>query len=452
MAGLLIPGSQAEEKRVREGDNLEITVGDYQQVTIIDENDNILLNTINNAGQEIKLKEHPKMTVKQGKFTMENVRESDEGQYEIRVNTKDGKALPVQEISIFVLIPPEIRLSPLQNSFQESELKVAVAKCRADGGKPQATVSWRFSSSSQDLSSLTGMEESLLELAPSRLMHGKSVDCIVSHEALDAPLSHSMTLNVEFKPGKPVMKMKNFDCSDESSNKQLELICEDNSLGANPPIDFIEWTLPGIDGPRVTEPGRGMKIDRRTASEDAVYSCVTKNAIGVSEIESKSLSELNFEACPSSASLGLIIGIVVIAIVLTVVGIAICFWKKLFCFRNCIGKKVEKENIVKDPVAPYDYEPVPPATKPPVDSEDESDDNTNLVRNNNRHEMEDEFVDDPRRRYSPDYDPNTATTEPHYASLNKSALGVRKSATPIERRPVEYASLADSSGQKFQMV
>lgn len=143
-----------------------------------------------------------------------------------------------------------------------------------------------------------------------------------------------------------------------------------------------------------------MKIDRRTASEDAVYSCVTKNAIGVSEIESKSLSELNFEACPSSASLGLvievkkfqhsifcfslIIGIVVIAIVLTVVGIAICFWKKLFCFRNCIGKKVEKENIVKDPVAPYDYEPVPPATKPPVDSEDESDDNTNLVRNNNR--------------------------------------------------------------------
>ena len=94
---------------------------------------------------------------------------------------------------------------------------------------------FRFSSSSQDLSSLTGMEESLLELAPSRLMHGKSVDCIVSHEALDAPLSHSMTLNVEFKPGKPVMKMKNFDCSDESSNKQLELICEDNSLGANPP-------------------------------------------------------------------------------------------------------------------------------------------------------------------------------------------------------------------------
>ena len=50
-----------------------------------------------------------------------------------------------------------------------------------------------------------------------------------------------------------------------------------------------------------------MKIDRRTASEDAVYSCVTKNAIGVSEIESKSLSELNFEACPSSASLGLVI-------------------------------------------------------------------------------------------------------------------------------------------------
>ena len=66
--------------------------------------------------------------------------------------------------------------------------------------------------------------------------------------------------------------------------------------------------------------------------------------------------------------------------------------------------------------------------------------------------MEDEFVDDPRRRYSPDYDPNTSNTEPHYASLNKSALGVRKSATPIERRPVEYASLAVSSGQKFQMV
>ena len=78
MAGLLIPGSQAEEKRVREGDNLEITVGDYQQVTIIDENDNILLNTINNGGQEIKLQEHPKMTVTQGKLTMQNVRESDE--------------------------------------------------------------------------------------------------------------------------------------------------------------------------------------------------------------------------------------------------------------------------------------------------------------------------------------------------------------------------------------
>ena len=62
-------------------------------------------------------------------------------------------------------------------------------------------------------------------------------------------------------------------------------------------------------------------------------------------------------------------------------------------------------------------------------------------------------MDDARRRYSPDYDPNSSKAEPHYASLNKSALGVRQSNTPIDRRPVEYASLADSDpGQKFQMV
>ena len=74
-----------------------------------------------------------------------------------------------------------------------------------------------------------------MDLSPNRQMHGKSVECIVAHEALSAPLSKSLILNVEFKPGKPVMKMKNVDCSQPSSNRQIELICEDNPLGANPP-------------------------------------------------------------------------------------------------------------------------------------------------------------------------------------------------------------------------
>ena len=58
----------------------------------------------------------------------------------------------------------------------------------------------------------------------------------------------------------------------------------------------------------------------------------------------------------------------------------------------------------------------------------------------------DQYLDHAANRYSPDYVP---PREPHYASLNKEVLGVRQSTTPIDRHPVEYASLTN---QKFQMV
>merc|ERR1712018_726312 len=92
--------------------------------------------------------------------------------------------------------------------------EVNVAKCTAEGGKPQATVTWNFVGYSQDLAGSPAPEENMLTLIPNRNMHKIEVQCTVQHEALSTPLTQDIHLNVEFKPGIPIMKIIDADCDD----------------------------------------------------------------------------------------------------------------------------------------------------------------------------------------------------------------------------------------------
>ena len=80
IVGLLIPNSHAEEKRIREGQDLQISVGDYQQLMIINSEDKIVLNSLvdRDGREQIFGDSHPKMSLSQGLFTYQNVMESDE--------------------------------------------------------------------------------------------------------------------------------------------------------------------------------------------------------------------------------------------------------------------------------------------------------------------------------------------------------------------------------------
>lgn len=156
----------------------------------------------------------------------------EKGAYIIRVTI--SQKLNEHVINLIVLIPPVISMEVLTDVIVESDSNVDIAKCTADGGKPQAMVSWQFVNFNHDLSVLTGQEESMLSIKPNRNMNNYKVQCIVEHEAIDTPLISELTLDIQFKPGQPSMKIIDANCDDELSNKKLKLVCEDNAIAANP--------------------------------------------------------------------------------------------------------------------------------------------------------------------------------------------------------------------------
>ena len=137
------------------------------------------------------------------------------------------------KIDLIVLIPPKIKVLKLVEEITEDQTE-DVAKCMAEGGKPRAQVEWKFLNLAEDLTALTGTEESMLTLTPRREMHKTIVQCVVNHDALDQPKIESITLNVKFAPGQPTMKIIDANCDDEENEKKLKIICEDNLVQANP--------------------------------------------------------------------------------------------------------------------------------------------------------------------------------------------------------------------------
>ena len=148
-------------------------------------------------------------------------------------------------------------------------------------------------------------------------------------------------------------------------------------------MSYFEWQLPKGSALRQ---GEFIKIDPKDVSVEQNYmlKCRAVNSVGFSEWTTTDLSSLKIEACPSTSSFGLIIGLSVILLII-LLAVFVIWWRKLFC----CAPKGDKEgdyildniptygnsNVVKDAGIKYDYQPAPPSTKPP-NSDDESDEET----------------------------------------------------------------------------
>ena len=139
-----------------------------------------------------------------------------------------------EEITLTLLVPPlrtNTGVDILQNRIVEGAESLPIARCHSTGERPAALISWR-SSRLGSLEHLDGDGQSILNVIPSRFMHGSVVECVINHEALESPIIHEMTLDVQYAPEQPVMKVQAPDCE---KMQTMNLICEDSKFKANPP-------------------------------------------------------------------------------------------------------------------------------------------------------------------------------------------------------------------------
>ena len=82
---------------------------------------------------------------------------------------------------------------------------------------------------------LTGKDASILSIVPNRNMNGKTAQCTIIHDALDAPMTQIFKIEVQYKPEKPEMKIENPNCGEEDASDDMKIICQDDTrLKANP--------------------------------------------------------------------------------------------------------------------------------------------------------------------------------------------------------------------------
>lgn len=417
--------------------------------------------------------------------------EESEGFYRFRVGNPSGK-LEDHDYNVIILKPPSVmRLTKMIDYTTEHESS-DIARCEAPDAKPAARVMWRSSHTElqQALNALEGQTFSILSLAPLRNYNGLEITCEIEHEALIQGADYDsrwetskvITLDVRFAPSKPTITYNQPQC-DGDIKGTVSLTCREGPLAANPPATSFQWLLP--DGSKRN--GNEITIPINLLAQDSVVSCQAINEVGMGEMERKTITALTGEACPSAASATMIIIIIVILLIIFgLIAVFILYRKNLLCFAEKDGKdgpyNSTDYNLAdtanygygtggKQAVDyhPNGYEEVPtaPMSKPPIDDSDDEDEGPLLSQSNTEYHKQrrsnsnlrhspsratpDKIVDNLDNSYATDYNPTIerGQNQPHYASLNKDKLGVKKSdQIPDER--VVYAELKHSGAHHPQ--
>ncbi|XP_012863508.2 nephrin isoform X1 [Echinops telfairi] len=179
---------------------------------------------------------------------------SDDAEYECQVGRSEtGPELVAPTVILSVLVPPKVlQMSPEAGSSvtwvagQEYEVS-----CVTGDAKPAPDIT--FLQSGQTISDIStdvnaGSQEKLftteatVRVVPQSSDNGQLLVCQGSSPALDTPLKVSITMNVLFPPGPPIIEWPGLDEGHVRAGQSLELPCV--VQGGNPPAT-LQWLKNG---------------------------------------------------------------------------------------------------------------------------------------------------------------------------------------------------------------
>ncbi|XP_055992553.1 nephrin [Sorex fumeus] len=179
---------------------------------------------------------------------------SDDAEYECQVGRSEtGPELLSPRVILSVLVPPKVlQLTPEAGSTvtwvagQEYEVS-----CVSGDAKPAADIS--FLQSGQKIDDITtdvnsGSQDKLFiteataRVTPQSSDNGQLLVCEGSSPALDTPIKVSITMNVLFPPGPPIIEWPGLEEGHVRAGQNLELPCI--ARGGNPPAT-LQWLKNG---------------------------------------------------------------------------------------------------------------------------------------------------------------------------------------------------------------
>ncbi|XP_019674234.3 nephrin isoform X1 [Felis catus] len=179
---------------------------------------------------------------------------SDDAEYECQVGRSEtGPELVSPRVILTILVPPKVlQLTPEAGSTVTWVAgQEYVVSCVSGDAKPAPDIT--FIQSGQTISDISanvnvGSQEKLFtteataRVTPQSSDNGKLLVCEGSSPALDTPIRVSVTMNVLFPPGPPVIEWPGLDEGHVRAGQSLELLCV--SRGGNPPAT-LQWLKNG---------------------------------------------------------------------------------------------------------------------------------------------------------------------------------------------------------------
>ncbi|XP_039253785.2 nephrin-like [Styela clava] len=182
-----------------------------------------------------------------------NVKLEDDGMYRCQATGSEDEGLDnliSRAAYLNVIVPPKkVRLEPSVSGVIDVKYPNSVKiTCSVPETKPASVIKWRVQgkeysgSISKKVLTKWGSKlvttSSSITLQPSKVQNGSMVECIVSHLAMNSPISSISKLNVLYPPSAP--RISGFAGQPMRSGDQLSLKCE--AAGGNPSAK-ITWLI-----------------------------------------------------------------------------------------------------------------------------------------------------------------------------------------------------------------
>ncbi|XP_070354924.1 nephrin isoform X2 [Equus asinus] len=179
---------------------------------------------------------------------------SDDAEYECQVSRSEtGPELVSPRVILSVLVPPKVlQLTPEAGSTvtwvagQEYEVSCVSGDAKpapditfVQSGQVIPDISANVNAGSQEKLFIT---EAKVRVTPQSSDNGQLLVCEGSSPALDTPIKVSVTMNVLFPPGPPVIEWPGLDEGHVRAGQTLELLCM--ARGGNPPAT-LQWLKNG---------------------------------------------------------------------------------------------------------------------------------------------------------------------------------------------------------------